>query len=355
MVQIPIYPELFKREERILAKTEKMTATAFQYNTGVAAIRVENPRGYFIILPFQGQQIWRASFDGHDLWMKTTFDEPVTTREYLRTYGGFMLHCGFLSMGCPAADDDHPQHGELPNVPYDSAALIVGDDFMTVTGSYREHISFVTDYTFTPSVTLKADASAFDVHVDAVNNRKAPMEYMYLTHINFRPYDGGELVYSAPYDSAHVKVHRKFPARMPEAEYKRLSAYMDAIEKDPTVHHVFNPTVQDYDPEVCMTIMYEAGADGFGHTMEVLPDGYAFFESHRVEKQPYVIRWLSRTGNEDSCGMALPATAEHNGREQARRDGQLKVLEGGAHFETDLRIGLLTADEAKALRAKMGK
>jgi len=279
----------------------------------------------------------------------------VTTRDYLRTYGGFLLHCGFLSMGCPAADDDHPQHGELPNVPYDSAELLVDCDSMTVTGSYREHISFVTDYTFTPSVTLKADATAMDIHVKAVNNRLTPMEYMYLTHINFRPYDGGELVYSAPYDSAHVKVHRKFPPRMPKEEFDRLNAYMDAIEKDPTVHHVFDPAKQIYNPEVCMTVMYEADAEGFGHTMEVLPDGYAFFESHRVEKQPYVIRWLSRTGTEDSCGMALPATAEHNGREQARRDGQLKVLDGGKAFETDLRVGLLNSAEVSALKAKMGK
>jgi hypothetical protein len=62
-----------------------MRAVAFKYSTGVCAVRVENNRGYYIILPFQGQQIWRAFFDGHDLVMKTKFSEPVPTMEYLQT------------------------------------------------------------------------------------------------------------------------------------------------------------------------------------------------------------------------------------------------------------------------------
>lgn len=351
MITIPLYRETFTDVPRLLADNGSVCATAFTYPTGVQAVKVENARGYFIILPFQGQQIWRAFFDGHELVMRTAFDEPVATQDYLKTYGGFLLHCGFSAMGCPAADDTHPLHGELPNHPYDSAALLVTDDAVTVTGSVRYKIAFTVDYTFTPSVTLRKDATVLEIDISAKNNRRAPMEYMYLSHINFRPYDGGELVCSAPYDPAHVKVHRKFPARMEPDAYRRLSDYMDAIAADPKVQAVFDSGTQDYDPEVCMTLLYDADAEGRGHTMQVLPDGYAHYVCHIVEKQPYVIRWLSRTGDEDACGMALPATSEHNGREQARRDGQLKVLAGGETFRTHLRVGLLTPSETSVVRA----
>ena len=33
----------------------------------MAALRIINARGEIIVLPFQGQQIWRANFDGRDL------------------------------------------------------------------------------------------------------------------------------------------------------------------------------------------------------------------------------------------------------------------------------------------------
>ena len=353
MTRISLYPGTFTAKEREIVKTDSMTVTGFAYSTGVEAVRIANKRGWLMVLPFQGQQIWRAHFDGHDLWMRTAIDEPINTQDYLRTYGGFLYHCGFRAMGCPAADDDHPQHGELPNAAFGDAALLVTDDAVTLTSARTERIAFVVDYTFRPSITLKADAAVADIHVECRNNRAEPLEYMYLTHINFRPVDGGELVYTAPYD--HIKVHRKFPAHMDPAAKKALEDYMDAIEKDPTVHHVFDSKKQIYNPEICMTVMYEPDEDGFGHTMEVLPTGCAFYESHRVDKQPYVIRWLSRTGDEESCGMALPATAEHNGREQARRDGQLKYLPPHGLFETDLKVGLLTACEVKALREKIGK
>ncbi|GIS11657.1 MAG: hypothetical protein CM15mP115_08080 [Alphaproteobacteria bacterium] len=49
------------------------------------------------MLPFKGQQIWRAGFDGRDLTMRSMFDEPVDTQVYLETYGAFMIHCGLAA------------------------------------------------------------------------------------------------------------------------------------------------------------------------------------------------------------------------------------------------------------------
>ena len=107
-MRIHLKKEFFAEKEFVFLEHGKMKVTFFRYSTGIEAIKVENSKGYFIILPFQGQQIWRAGFLGHELTMKTKFEEPVPTLEYLKTYGGFLLHCGISAFGVPQADDNHP-------------------------------------------------------------------------------------------------------------------------------------------------------------------------------------------------------------------------------------------------------
>ena len=40
-----------------------------RYDTGVEAVRLANRRGYVIVLPYFGQTLWDASFDGVRLGM----------------------------------------------------------------------------------------------------------------------------------------------------------------------------------------------------------------------------------------------------------------------------------------------
>ncbi|MBR2038002.1 MAG: hypothetical protein IKK03_06420 [Lachnospiraceae bacterium] len=67
-----------------------------------------------------------------------------------------------------------------------------------------------------------------------------------------------------------------------------------------------------------------------------------------------MIRWMSRTGDEDSCGMVLPATAEHFGYQEAKRNGQMKVLGGRETLEFDIEAGWLDTERAKELIAAKG-
>lgn len=131
-MRINLRKDFFSEKEFVLLENKSMRATCFRYSTGVEAVKVENSKGYFIILPFQGQQVWRAGFLGHELTMKTKFEEPVPTLEYLKTYGSFLLHCGISSFG--AADSSHPQHGEIPNALYRKAYIECGDDYIAVGG-----------------------------------------------------------------------------------------------------------------------------------------------------------------------------------------------------------------------------
>ena len=133
--------------ESLLVEHGKMKVVAFRYSSGVEALRVENSRGYFIILPFKGQQIWRASFDGYELSMKTMMQEPKATDVYLETYGAFLLHCGLDAIGTPQCyEDKHTQHGRLPNVSYESAYIDVCDDYIAVGGRYDYDKTFDGDH-----------------------------------------------------------------------------------------------------------------------------------------------------------------------------------------------------------------
>ena len=127
-VLIDLVPEQFGASETIVARYAGLVATAFRYRSGVAALRIRNEEGEIVMLPFQGQQIWDATFLGRSLTMRSMFDEPVETRDYLSNYGAFFIHCGATSMGNPAAEDRHPLHGDLPNAPYANVRLVVGDN-----------------------------------------------------------------------------------------------------------------------------------------------------------------------------------------------------------------------------------
>lgn len=350
-------PAMFTEKEKLILDIGVMRAYAFAYSSGVAAVRVENEKGYFIILPFQGQQIWRVKFLGRSLAMRTTFEEPVPPEHFLDTYGGFMLHCGVCAMGTPSAQDSHAQHGELPNAQYRTAWLLSGEDergaYIAVSGEIAGKRSFVRNYVFTPECRLYAGETVLHEHVRLQNLRSTPFDYMYLCHINFRPIDGAELVYSAQYDKEHIKVHKVISPDLPKEKAEKLAAYMDAVQENPALHHKVGAPNQHYDPEICFTVHYAADENGMAHTMQRLPDGTAFYVSHPVETLPYAIRWIARTGDEDSMGMVLPATAEHLGYTYAKEHGQLKVLPPNEEVNISMTIGLLDAGEAEAVAAKI--
>jgi hypothetical protein len=125
---IHLTPENFSEKEITLVENSPLSASTFRFDSGVSGIRLRNELGSLVLLPFQGQQIWSAEFHGRNLTMKSMFSQPRPTRQYLDTYGGFLLHCGATAMGVPTKDDSHPLHGELPNAPFQHAYLAVGED-----------------------------------------------------------------------------------------------------------------------------------------------------------------------------------------------------------------------------------
>ncbi len=341
-ITLHLQPTFFSERERILVESGALSATAFLFDSGVPAVRLRNERGELTLLPFQGQQVWSAVFDGRALTMRSMFSEPRPTTVYLETYGGFLLHCGATAMGVPSAEDTHPLHGELPNAPYQTACLLTGEDalgpFMALSGCYQHTVAFNHNYQARPEVRLHAGQTRFQCSMTITNLKKSEMELMYMAHVNFRPVDGGRLVYSAPCDPAHVRVRRSIPSHIqPRPGYQE---FIETLGEHPELHNHLKPDLL-LDPEVVFTVDYLADADGWAHSLQIHPDGRADYIGHRPAQLDKGIRWISRTPDQDALGLVLPATAEPEGYLAEKSKGNLKVLPPGGQFRCDLEIGAL--------------
>jgi hypothetical protein len=351
-----LYPSFFTENEQDLVEHGALCASAFRYPSGVAALRLENEHGALVLLPFQGQQIWSASFGGRDLTMQSMFDQPRATRNYLETYGGFLLHCGATAMGVPGPQDNHPLHGELPNAPYEKAWLIAGEDeqgmYLEMGGQYQHTVAFSCNYAATPSTRLYAGRSTFKTSMTITNLKNSPMEYMYMAHVNFRPVDGGRLVYSAPYDPEHVRVRTSIPSHVrPPAGFAQ---FLESLARDPQKHHQLAPDLA-FDPEVVFFIDYTADNQGWAHSLQVHPDGTADYIRHRPDQLEKGVRWICRTADQDALGIVLPSTAEPEGYQAEKAKGNIKTLGPGEVFECAFEMGALTREEANDVEAHINQ
>jgi hypothetical protein len=351
---IHIAPKFFSEREKTLIEHGSLSASTFRFDSGVCGLKLANEWGQLVLLPFQGQQIWSAGFGGRNLTMKSMFAEPRPTRQYLETYGGFLLHCGATAMGVPTAKDTHPLHGELPNALYHKAHLVVGHDakgaYIGLGGQYQHTVAFNHNYLAEPRVKLYAASTLFEVSMTVTNLKRSDMELMYLAHVNFRPRDNGRLVYSAPCTPEHVRVRKSIPSHVrPGPGYVE---FLEELGRHPEKHNVLAPDLV-FDPELVFTIDYLADEAGWAHSMQVHPDGSADYVRHRPDQLDKGIRWICRTVDQDALGLVLPATAEPEGYTAEKAKGNIKVIPGGGTFHVDLEIGTLTPDEAKAVAAQI--
>jgi len=110
-----------------------------------------------------------------------------------------------------------------------------------------------------------------------------------------------------------------------------------------------------FDPEVVFFIDYLTDGAGWAHSMQVHPDGWADFVSHRPAELDHGIRWISRTADQDALGLLLPATAEPEGYTAEKAKGNIKVLPPGDEFRFSLEAGALSPAEAKEMEAKINQ
>lgn len=351
---INLEPYFFHEVEKKLAGYGGLSAYTFLYPGGVAGLRLANQAGQVVLLPFQGQQVWDVQFQGRSLTMKSMFEQPRPTQIYLQTYGGFLLHCGATAMGVPTERDNHPLHGELPNAPYQTAQLLVGQDergsYMAVTGSYQYTVAFNHNYLARPVAKLYAGEASLVVSMTIQNLKHTTMELMYMAHANFRPVDNGELIYSAPCTPDTVRVRSSVPSHLqPPPGYRE---FLQELEQRPEQHNVLKPGLT-FDPEVVLYIDYRTDAEGWAYTMQRHPDGSADYIKHRPAELDHGVRWISRTPDQQALGMVLPATAEPEGYAAEKAKGNIKTIPAEGTWSCQFEVGALAPAEVGQMRDKI--
>lgn len=342
-MKVPLYPEIFDLSERLVVKAGAISAHAFRYPSGVEALRVKSDRLELVILPFMGQQIWRAVADGRDLTMQTVFDHPRQTAAYLETYGAFFIHCGLAGIGAPGPDDTHPLHGELPLARYNTAWIEVDRDSLSVRGSFHHTVAFGANYYARPVISVAPGRATFDVSMTIENARTATLEVMYLAHANFRAVDDGELIYAAHYDADAVRVRQAIPSHIsPPPGY---ADFIAELAVDPVRHHRLSAQLA-FDPEVVFAIDMLADEDGWTHAMQCHPDGSADWISYRPAQAPLCNRWICRTADTQGLGLAFPSTSGVEGYNTEKSRGAYHALAGNETWRVDTRMGALDRDDA---------
>lgn len=353
-VRIPLRPVDFpERGERPLASAEGLQAWAFRYESGIEALRLRTRRAEVVVLPFFGQQIWRAAMDGRELAMATMFDEPVPTEAYLATYGAFFLHCGLTRIGPPSADDPHPLHGELPLARFETAELWFDEAAgrIGLAGRYRHRVAFTVNYEAMAGLSLGRDDTMIEVTLEVENRRPAAaLDLMYLGHANFRPVDHGRLVYAARYTPEDVVVRASIPPHIKAGPGH--AEFLATLATDPARHHVLDPALP-FDPEAVFTVRMLPDAQGWTHAMQVHPDGQADLVSYDMATLPLAIRWVCRTPDQQGLGIALPATAGVEGHAVERAAGRIVSVPPGGHWAARMRMGAIGPEEAAEMERQI--
>ncbi|CAI9413610.1 hypothetical protein ANOBCDAF_02988 [Pleomorphomonas sp. T1.2MG-36] len=340
----------FDEVERPAVEHGSLKAGLFRYPTGVEAIRLENARGALIVLPYLGQMIWQAAFDGVDLTMKSIFKAPRRVPTIGETYGCFAFHSGLLRNGVPGPTDTHPSHGEMPCAAMDWAGIETGSDargdYLRVVGRYEYAMGFGSHYEARPSVTLRAGSARFDMAMEVTNlSAGDPMDLMYMCHVNYAFSEGAEILQQAPFTPDRTVTRSAVPAHVrPNPDYL---ARVAALAADPAGSRIVR-RADGYDPEQVFYLR-GLGTDAAGDTRLMMrrPEGDAFFARYNTTDFPKTVRWILAGHDQQVAAFALPSTCEPEGYTAEKQKGNVRSLAAGETARFTVELGHLDAEECR--------
>jgi hypothetical protein len=287
----------------------------------VEGLRIENSRGHLVILPWLGQMIWDAQFDGQDLTMRNMFRQPKAAKEVVETYGCFAFHSGLLANGCPSPDDNHPLHGEMPCAPMDDAWMELEGDSLTVTGRYEYVMGFGHHYQAQPAVTLRKASALFDITMSVTNLASVPMPLQYMCHMNYAYVAGATFSQNVP-DEA-IRLRESVPAHVkPTGQW--LAFNQRLLQGEASLKGLDEP--HNYDPEI---VFFADKLDRYTDRPEfrmTAPDGVTFVTRFASAELNYATRWILYNGDQQVAAFVLPATCRPEGFLAAQNSGSLIQL-----------------------------
>lgn len=320
MYRLPLHKCMFHSYERDIIVSDEFKVTSFKYNSGIEAIKIENSLGHLVILPFMGQMIWDAQFMGENLCMENMFSEPKISNEVVGTYGCFAFHSGLIRNGCPSEADDHPLHGEMPCANMDSAWLEISDNAITIKGQYEYVMGFGDHYLATPSVTLAAQQSTFEIGMQVQNLASVDMPLQYMCHMNTAYFDNATLKQNIPDDA--IKLRETIPGHVkPTPQWLEFNESLKAQAPIDTLS-----TPQMYDPEI---VYFADNLSQYTDKAEFemqIGGGKKLVTHFDTAQFNYATRWLLYNGDQKVGAYVLPATCRPEGHLAAKNNGSLIYL-----------------------------
>lgn len=323
-MKIFLHRSQFTDSHRVICKNKEFEVTIFRYPSGIESLTVTNSRGHVEVLPYMGQIIWDAVFDGISLKLKNIFSEPKPAKNIVDTYGCFAFHSGLLSNGCPGPDDVHPMHGEFSCAPMDEAWLQITGNTMYLYSKYEYCQGFGFHYVATPYVALSAKSACFDIGMDVVNLTCQSMPLQYMCHMNYAYVDNGHITSNIP--ATAFKLRESIPSHVhPTSQWLAYNEKLKDEQKAGKSLEVLDKPDM-YDPEI---VFMADNIDQYGDKVEFQiesPKGYAFKTVFSTKDFPSATRWIMKNNDLQVAAFVLPATCRPEGYLAAKKAGTLQFL-----------------------------
>lgn len=328
----------FTYQPKYILNSPDFKVSLFRYNSGVESLTLENSQGYITLLPYMGQIIWDAQFRNINLTMKNMFSQPKQVDCIVDTYGCFAFHSGLLSNGCPSSEDTHPMHGEFSCAKMDKAWLEITDNSIALVSEYEYCQGFGYHYTAHPKVTLKTNATDFNIQMKVKNLTSTEMPLQYMCHMNYAYVDNGIISSNLP--QSVFKLRESIPAHVkPTKKWLQYNETIKEMQKtDKTLTYLNQPEM--YDPEIVFM------ADNINKYTEkavfeiTSPQGYGFKTEFSTQDFTNATRWLLYNGDQKVAAFVLPATCRPEGFLAAKKVGTLVMLKTGEEKIFNVQTGL---------------
>ncbi len=334
--RLPLTPALFSVTPRVLLENPAFTVELFRFPSGIEAVKLENSRGSLIVLPFYGQMIWDAVFDGRSLTMGSGFTQPLPGNNIIDTYGCFAFHSGLLSNGCPAPEDDHPLHGEMACARMDSAWLELDEERLTLRGEVEYIKGFGHHYRAAPAVTLLAGKPRLEIAMKVTNLSGNPMPLQYMCHMNYAWVDNGVFRQSIPREAFQLRT--SIPGHV-----HPTASWLDYTRQLASAPAEFDGLSR---PEMCdpEIVFFADNLAQYGESAEFSvqsPQGYGFSTRFATAQFPHATRWILHNADQQVAAFVLPATCRPEGFLAAKQADTLILLAPGEQRDFRVDTGMM--------------